>query len=45
MNTASIINAGATVLVAGSAIFNTPAYADAIAAFRTMAHTRPTLSA
>ncbi len=44
-NVAAIINAGATVLVAGSAIFNSPVYADAITAFRTMAHTRPTLSA
>ena len=44
-NVASVINAGATVLVAGSAIFNSPVYADAITAFRAMAHTRPTLSA
>jgi ribulose-phosphate 3-epimerase len=37
-NAAEIIKAGAEVLVAGSAIFNSPNYAETIQAFRTAAH-------
>ena len=39
-NAADVINAGANVLVAGSAIFNSPVYADTMAAFRAAAQTR-----
>ncbi len=38
-NAAAAVKAGADVLVAGSAIFNSPVYADAIAAFRAAART------
>ncbi len=44
-NAADVINAGADVLVAGSAIFDSPVYADTIAAFRAVARTRPPRSA
>ena len=37
-NAAAVLKAGADVLVAGSAIFGSPNYADTIAAFRTVAH-------
>ena len=37
-NAAEVIRAGAEVLVAGSAIFNSPNYAETIQAFRTAAH-------
>ena len=36
-NAAEVLKAGANVLVAGSAIFRSPNYADTIAAFRTVA--------
>ncbi len=38
-NAGAVINAGADVLVSGSAIFNSPKYADTIAAFRAVAQT------
>ena len=37
-NAAEVVKAGAEVLVAGSAIFNSPNYADTIQAFRSAAH-------
>ena len=37
-NASEVIKAGADVLVAGSAIFNSPNYAETIQAFRTAAH-------
>ena len=37
-NAAGVVKAGADVLVAGSAIFNTPNYAETIQAFRSAAH-------
>ncbi len=44
-NAAAVINAGADVLVAGSAIFNSPVYADTMAAFRAIAAQRSPRSA
>lgn len=40
-NAAAVLNAGADVLVAGSAIFHSPNYADTISAFRAIAHELP----
>ncbi len=44
-NAADVLQAGANVLVAGSAIFDSPRYADAIAAFRAAATTLSSRSA
>ena len=41
-NAAAVIKAGAEVLVAGSAIFNSSNYAETIQAFRSAAHTLST---